>query len=290
MRNYRIQTTINFIRLVLTGEISFFKLATYTWWWFVPSVRKEVGANKFYDVRDFRLIRKFSLMIAAYDPLYFPRLIEPTTLGIRAWEYGVLLSNVAVRNKKILDLGVGSSRLPYYLSYLGAKVTAVDLETPMEGEIILAKNKVKWVKGDMTDLSFGNNSFDVVLNISAMEHLDADYPSGIPVDRATFLYRTERSIREMVRVCKKGGVIYVTTDFFLPAQKTDSWQTKVKYKGIGGVYRSSDINRFVDGFENAGCEMVGKKYLDFDLLKQNSRYSNFRGRYFTTASFLFRKL
>ena len=51
---------------------------------------------------------------------------------------------------------------------------------------------------DGTQMAFGNDSFDVVLSRSAMEHIK-------PIDRA---------VREMIRVTRRGGVIYLGIDPF----------------------------------------------------------------------------
>lgn len=285
MRDYRRQTVINWIRLAFQRKMSLVDLVAYTWLWLKPDWGLKVRPNRIFDLRDLSELRRYAHKMAGFDPAWFPRLFEPTTLGIRTWEYGVLVSKVSFSGKKVLDLGVGSSRLPNYLASLSAKVVALDLEIPMEK----IPEGVRHVQGDMTRLSFRDNSFEVVINISAMEHLDADYPSNRPVSRKTFLLRTKKAIGEMVRVVKKKGLIYVTTDFYLPEQKTDAWEGGVDYKGIGGAYLATDINLFLSEFEKLGCTPVGKLDFDFDELKNDRLRATYRGRYFTTASFLFRK-
>lgn len=259
------------------------ELLAYLWLWLRPRTKKRVAPNKLFDINDLSLLRSEVFKMARFDQLWFPRLFEPTSLGIRSWEYGVLIQNVRFRGEKVLDLGVGSSLLPFYLAQLGAKVTALDLALPME------KSHVNFVAGDMTKTRFEDNSFGVVLNISAMEHLDADYPKNRPVSRATFLNRTKKTIAEMVRVCQPGGLIFVTTDFFLPLQKTDKWKTAVKYKGIGGAYKASDLTTFLVEFNKLNCKTVGKTDFDFEKLTKDRNRANYRGRYITTVNFLFEK-
>jgi ubiquinone/menaquinone biosynthesis C-methylase UbiE len=58
------------------------------------------------------------------------------------------------------------------------------------------ENEVRLVAGDMLELPFGEGGFDVVVCPSVIEHLPAQ----------------RRACEEMLRVCKKGGVVVVSTD------------------------------------------------------------------------------
>ena len=289
MRDYRLQTVIDLIKVGVSKEVGWQKIVSYLWWWLRPTRIRLVLPNKFFDLLDLAKLRGESLRMAKFDPFWFPRLFEITTLGIRTWEYGILLQNLSLSGKKVLDLGAGSSRLPYYLASLGAKVIATDLLIPMEKRIKL-NSGVTWKVADMTNIDFPDKSFDVVLNISAIEHLDADYPSNKSVSRELFWKRTELALAEMVRVCKEGGLIYLTTDFYSPQQKSDSWKSPISYRGIGAAYKASDLPKIISILNKLGCQSVGTTEFDFDKLKKNPSQANFRGRYFTTGAFLFRRL
>lgn len=101
------------------------------------------------------------------------------------------------KNKKVLDAGCGGGRYSNAIKFLGAKsVIGVDY-----GDLGLkvakrnySKNKnIKFQKEDILNMSFKDNTFDVV------------YSNGV-IHHSTDL---KKGIREVVRVCKKGGYIWL---------------------------------------------------------------------------------
>ena len=91
-----------------------------------------------------RLGKKISFLVSPY-------FLSRETKGVRAWEYGKLLTTLKTRgfefqHKKILDVGTGGSLLPDYLASLGAKVTSVDIDKALEKRE--ENSKVKFVKGE----------------------------------------------------------------------------------------------------------------------------------------------
>jgi ubiquinone/menaquinone biosynthesis C-methylase UbiE len=192
--------------------------------------------------------------------------------------------------KKVLDIGTGTSLLPFYLAQKKAQVTALDLKKPLENPYYHKyKTNPRFVTASVLDLPFKDNSFDLVMAVSTLEHLDADYQPDRPLSRQEFLSRTKKALKEMLRVCKKGGLIYITTDFYLPSQKTDLWPTVVPYKNIGGAYHSTDLKFFLDIFSSLKLKPFSTPDFDLTKLQNSSLYSNYRGRYFTTANFLYQK-
>lgn len=106
------------------------------------------------------------------------------------------------KGAKVLDLACGSGRFSIGAAKLGFNVIGVDI-TP---EAIKAAknradkdklNKVRFLEGDMTNLEFENNTFDYTFcprfSINAV---------------ATFEQRA-KAIREMLRVTKEGGTIFI---------------------------------------------------------------------------------
>lgn len=101
-----------------------------------------------------------------------------------------LLGNI--KEKKVLDVGAGTGRLVSRLVNAGAEVTALDISEEMLKKI---KNKnIKKIVGEAEDLSFDDNSFDVVIATFLIVHLK---------DLGRFF-------DEVYRVLKPGGLFLVT--------------------------------------------------------------------------------
>lgn len=213
--------------------------------------------------------------------------------GVRAWEYGKLLSLMKFDfSPTILDIGPGSSTFSYYLASKGAKVTTIDLSKPMEKRWYVEERKqdVNEVLGTVLRLPFSDNSYDVVIAISTLEHLDTDYKKNKQLPYSKFTRDTKIAIKEMVRVTKHGGKIFVTSDAYLPGQKTDRWITDITYRGIGGAYKLSDIEKvYLKTLKKLNCFPLHETSYPDSLLIENTTHSNYRGRYFMTFSLWYEK-
>ena len=100
-------------------------------------------------------------------------------------------------NPKILDVGCGAGFLTNWFSQQGLSVTGLDLS---EDSLRVAKlydqtAKVKYVSGDAYHLPFPDNSFDVVVCMDFLEH----------VEKPTVV------IKEISRVLKDGGKFFFHT-------------------------------------------------------------------------------
>jgi len=95
---------------------------------------------------------------------------------------------------KVLDIGIGTGIFALELMKHGADVTGIDVSEKM---IAIAKSKgvTNVAVGDAVALAFPDESFDLVISITALEFI-ADY---------------EKAISEMVRVCRKGGRVVMGT-------------------------------------------------------------------------------
>jgi SAM-dependent methyltransferase len=94
--------------------------------------------------------------------------------------------------QKILDVSS-----PFIVSYYFAKnsdVIKTDI-SPVESKYFKKNGRVPFKIEDATNLSFADNSFDFTFSISAIEHIYKNYL---------------KAIREIIRVTKKGGLIYLS--------------------------------------------------------------------------------
>ena len=104
------------------------------------------------------------------------------------------------RDKEILDIGCGAGGKSLYYASCGAKkVTGVDIVPKYEQDSMeLAKklnlqNKFQFFIADASKLPFPSHSFDTIIMNDAMEHVA----------------QPEAVLREVMRVLKKGGKVFI---------------------------------------------------------------------------------
>ena len=98
------------------------------------------------------------------------------------------------RGEKMLDVGIGTGFFAIEFLKRGAEITGIDVSLDML-EVARRKGFRNLAPEDAVDLSFPDETFDLVVSITALE----------------FIKEPRRAVSEMVRVCKKGGRIIVGT-------------------------------------------------------------------------------
>lgn len=99
-----------------------------------------------------------------------------------------------VQGLEVLDVGCGTGRMVENLKKFGAKVTGVDVSEKM---LAIAKKRFstsEFVLGDIEDLPFEDESFDMVVATFVIVHLAA----------------LQRAFDEVYRVLKPGGVFLLS--------------------------------------------------------------------------------
>lgn len=102
-----------------------------------------------------------------------------------------------IKGKTLLNIGSWTGPFEILAISHASKITAVDID---EGPLkVLKKNipQVKCVKASVEKLPFKNNAFEVVTFWAVIEHI----PSGYEL----------AALREINRVLKKGGYLFLTT-------------------------------------------------------------------------------
>ena len=95
---------------------------------------------------------------------------------------------------KVLDIGIGTGIFAVELMKYTKDITGIDVSEKML-DIARSKGLTNVSVGDAVSLDFPDESFDLVISITALE----------------FIMEYEKAISEMVRVCKKGGRVVVGT-------------------------------------------------------------------------------
>lgn len=133
----------------------------------------------------------FDAFADKYDPWFETRLGK----YVLRHEKELVLELAAPKaGEKVLDVGVGSGIFALELIRRGADVTGIDVSRRML-DIARSKGVTNVALGDAVSLDFPDESFDLVVSITALEFI-GDY---------------EKAISEMARVCKRGGRVVVGT-------------------------------------------------------------------------------
>ena len=109
-----------------------------------------------------------------------------------------LTSILGQRQKlKFLNIGAATGRSTEVLSKLGT-VTSLEFDKDC-CDFTKSKLGINMINGSITKLPFDSNSFDVVCAFDVIEHVE---------DQSL-------AVKEMKRVCKLNGIIYVTVPAFM---------------------------------------------------------------------------
>jgi ubiquinone/menaquinone biosynthesis C-methylase UbiE len=122
------------------------------------------------------------------------------------WYQIVLKFLPPVKGKRILEIACGRGGFSRLLGSRGALVCGADFSA---SAVDIAKkrlyrdpsptDRVTYVQAAAQNMAFDENSFDIVVSCETIEH--------VPDPRA--------AVREMYRVCKPGGTLYLTTPNYL---------------------------------------------------------------------------
>ena len=92
----------------------------------------------------------------------------------------------------LADIGCGEQPLRALITELGGHYTGIDVQQNQQGNVE--------VVADITDIPLPGESFDLILCTEVLEHVPDTY----------------EAFAELVRLCKKGGAVIVTTPFSYP--------------------------------------------------------------------------
>tara|TARA_B100001123_G_C15262737_1_gene1007231 strand:- start:939 stop:1595 length:657 start_codon:yes stop_codon:yes gene_type:complete len=145
-----------------------------------------------------------------------------------------------IDNTKVLDIGCGPGNLETYLrsKYKNLEMTGVDTSESMLSSAKSNNPKIKFMIGNIVDLPFKKNSFDLTVSLGVLQNFDGD------IDKA---------IHEICRVTRKSGHIFVTTiDSEYAGYKDGSLPINNFYK----TYNPTNLSKI---FENNNVEIIDMK-------------------------------
>ncbi len=145
--------------------------------------------------------------------------------------FDVFLRDLDLTGRKVLDAGCGTGWFSLRASQRGADVTALDIG-PRLLKQVRRKCPARTVCGNVTDLQFDDDTFDVVISSECIEH--TRQPAA--------------AVRELIRVCRPGGRVAITSNnhfwYWLCALAN---RLKLRpYEGIENWPRWSDLRSWVE--------------------------------------------
>jgi len=122
---------------------------------------------------------------------------------IRCFEYSYVLSRLDTSNQRLLYIGeTAYGFFSLFLASKGAEVTIMDIDGQVsklsrKADRLNLSSKVNIVISDARKMPFPDSFFDSIFCISTIEHIPGDGDM--------------RVMKEISRVCKPGGQVYIST-------------------------------------------------------------------------------
>jgi SAM-dependent methyltransferase len=193
------------------------------------------------DGRPVRVVPGFRERVLGYRPTTTPRpewtpeeyarAADKKLERARRLVAEVARRHTAVEGGRVLDVGCGDGINCLVMAHVAhARVVGADLRLPL----------FRFTRADATSLPFPDDSFDVLLSRSALEHI-------VPVERA---------LAEMARVTRAGGVIHHAVDPYY-------WLRGCHKRGVVDIpwaharLSLEDFQRFVT--ESEGAAVAAKR-------------------------------
>lgn len=161
---------------------------------------------------------------------------------VRIWKCVKEFTSTLLKNSTVLDVGCGNGKNVKYLLDNDIKAYGIDFSEKL---VEVCKRKKLDVKvGNALDIPFDDNSFDNVISIAVIHHLQKEE------DRI-------KAINEMIRVCKNNGKILVSVwaveqsgqevqnRTFVYGDNLVKWENDERYYFI---YDEEHIKKFVKNF------------------------------------------
>lgn len=150
-----------------------------------------------------------------------------------------------------LAIGAGREYILYFLAHKVNKIIGIDIyegeflggederDIPLRPEkfapFLYPRENLDLIRMDSRQLEFENNSFDFVFSVSSIEHFGSKR-------------EIQKSINEMYRILKPGGICVITTELKLNRLGVNIPNTKI-----------FNLEKLLDMFKSCGFDMMGEK-------------------------------
>jgi len=181
------------------------------------------------------------------------------------------------KNIVVLDMGCGGFNVLNLLCRRGlTNCYGIDLSVSLGDRLrqigLMIKCRklrlpYKIIKGDLTRIHFPNNSFDLIVCLSVIEH-------GINI---------ERFLSEAARLLKTEGMLYISTDYWEPKILTND---VAKPHGLAwNIFSKMEIEKMVKLAKECNLRMKNE-----DVPPINDKVIHWNGKDYTFLSLVFKKV
>ena len=135
-------------------------------------------------------------------------------LDERAVEYPWIFSKINFKNEKVLDAG-STFNFDFIVNHAKIKNKSLTIYTFAPENVSFNQNRISYVYGDLRDMYFKDEIFDIVISQSTIEHIGMDnsmygYELDYNTNIETKSYQYLIAIKEMLRVLKPKGNLLLT--------------------------------------------------------------------------------
>lgn len=156
-----------------------------------------------------------------------------------------------VKNKVVLDVACGEGYGSNLLAQNALEVVGVDIddETIKKAAARYKKPNLKFIKGNATELPFGEKQFDIVVSFETIEHIEEHH----------------QMLLEIKRVLRPEGLLIIST----PDKKTYSGETGYKNKfHVKELYKEEFHNLVQPYFKNQ--KILQQSFIHGSLMIENN--------------------
>ena len=197
----------------------------------------------------------------------------------RIYDYSVLsgTEEIDFNDKIICDLGARCGFWGIYLSQFANRVDISDYFTAWgtgeKGGLYDLKTETAMVKGickqigtehkvnihhqNITNITYSDNTYDIVLCTSVIEHMYTQHQFG----KGNYVGDI-KGMQEMERICKPGGYVLLSTD--MSPIKNEEFPEGTIERWYSGTYWYNEHDLFLRIINSTSLELVGKHDFSFN--------------------------
>ena len=197
-----------------------------------------------------------------------------SAIGIEIW-FGHLLANFADLSRvRVLDAGCGTGNYASAIASVVGAVTGLDVNKEMLGEAKKKaeerglREKLSLQVGELPDLPFEDETFDVVMFNQVLHHLE---PLG-----SHDLMNHRRAIAEASRVLRRGGLILINACSTAQMQRGFWYHALIPQASSRGLERTISNQDLRESLQASGCGDISQT-VPLDALLQGPASLDPRG-------------